>query len=108
MTPSQPPFTGPKEGKASDPALHADAFAHIRARLERIPVRHTGRTPERVNTDIERAANLDAHQAPEHGPVDRTAPGRRATLPTSGVEVSRRRCHRNRRRCPPRPARRPT
>ncbi|MFA3878737.1 ATP-dependent Clp protease proteolytic subunit [Streptomyces sp. MMCC 100] len=73
----QPALTEPVEGQASDLAVHAAELVRIRARLEEILVRHTGRTPRQVNADIERDTILDAQQALEYGLVDRIVPDRR-------------------------------
>ncbi|PPS83137.1 ATP-dependent Clp protease proteolytic subunit [Streptomyces sp. MH60] len=78
----QPALTAPVEGQASDLAVHADELVRIRARLEEILVRHTGRSPEQVSADIERETVLDARQAVEYGLVDRIVPAR-GTPPAS-------------------------
>jgi ATP-dependent Clp protease protease subunit len=78
----QPVLTEPVEGQASDLAVHADELLRVRARLEEILVRHTGRSPEQVSADIERETVLDAQQALEYGLVDRIVPARR-TPPTA-------------------------
>ncbi|MFK4541481.1 ATP-dependent Clp protease protease subunit [Streptomyces tendae] len=79
----QPALTEPVEGRASDLAVHADELLRVRARLEEILVRHTGRTREQVHADLERDTVLDAQQALEYGLVDRIVPGRstRAAAP---------------------------
>ncbi|MFE0798871.1 ATP-dependent Clp protease proteolytic subunit [Streptomyces sp. NPDC058812] len=81
----QPALTVPVEGQASDLAIQADELIRIRARLEEILVRHTGRGPEQVSADIERDTVLDAQQALEYGLVDRVVPSRRATSPAPGA-----------------------
>ncbi|MGC0381232.1 ATP-dependent Clp protease proteolytic subunit [Streptomyces sp. SAI-129] len=81
----QPVLTEPVEGQASDLAVHADALLRIRARLEEILVRHTGRSPEQVTADIERETVLDAQQALEYGLVDRIVPTRRTPPAASGA-----------------------
>ncbi|WP_121704833.1 ATP-dependent Clp protease proteolytic subunit [Streptomyces sp. E5N298] len=78
----QPVLPEPVEGQASDLAVHADELLRVRARLEEILVRHTGRSPEQVSADIERETVLDAQQALEYGLVDRIVPARR-TPPTA-------------------------
>ncbi|WP_399938154.1 ATP-dependent Clp protease proteolytic subunit [Streptomyces sp. BBFR25] len=78
----QPVLTEPVEGQASDLVVHADELLRVRARLEEILVRHTGRSPEQVSADIERETVLDAQQALEYGLVDRIVPARR-TPPTA-------------------------
>lgn len=86
MTLHQPALTEPVQGRASDLAVQAAELTRIRARLEEILVRHTGRTPEQVSADVERDTILDARQALEYGLVDRIVPGRRASLPASGAK----------------------
>ncbi|MFJ6072100.1 ATP-dependent Clp protease proteolytic subunit [Streptomyces sp. NPDC093065] len=81
----QPALTEPVEGQASDLAVHAAELVRIRARLEEILVRHTGRTPGQVNADIERDTILDAQQALEYGLVDRIVPDRRTPSATPGA-----------------------
>ncbi|MBQ0890763.1 ATP-dependent Clp protease proteolytic subunit [Streptomyces sp. RM72] len=78
----QPVLPEPVEGQASDLAVHADELLRVRACLEEILVRHTGRSPEQVSADIERETVLDAQQALEYGLVDRIVPARR-TPPTA-------------------------
>ncbi len=72
----QPSLTEPVHGQARDLAVRAGELARVRARLEEILVRHTGRTPEQVGADLERETVLDARQALEYGLVDRIVPGR--------------------------------
>lgn len=43
-------------------------------------VRHTGRSAQQVNADIERDKILDAQGAVEYGLVDQIIPSRRTTL----------------------------
>ncbi|MFE0413720.1 ATP-dependent Clp protease proteolytic subunit [Streptomyces tendae] len=81
----QPALTEPVEGRASDLAVHADELLRVRARLEEILVRHTGRTREQVHADLERDTVLDAQQALEYGLVDRIVPGRRTPAAAPGA-----------------------
>ncbi|MFD5654681.1 ATP-dependent Clp protease proteolytic subunit [Streptomyces sp. NPDC127039] len=81
----QPALTEPVRGQTSDLAVHAAELVRIRARLEEILVRHTGRTPGQVAEDIERETVLDARQALEYGLVDRIVPGRRTPPASSGA-----------------------
>ncbi|MHC3474948.1 ATP-dependent Clp protease proteolytic subunit [Streptomyces sp. 7R007] len=76
----QPSLPEPIQGQASDLAIQADELTRVRARLEELLVRHTGRSREQVSADIERDHILDAQGALDYGLVDRIVPGRRATL----------------------------
>ncbi|MFE2354436.1 ATP-dependent Clp protease proteolytic subunit [Streptomyces parvulus] len=77
----QPPLTGPLEGPAGDLAARAEELTRIRARLEEILVRHTGRSPAQVTEDVERGTVLDAQQAVEYGLVDRIVTDRPGASP---------------------------
>ncbi|OWA02922.1 ATP-dependent Clp protease proteolytic subunit [Streptomyces sp. CS159] len=85
----QPALTEPVEGQASDLAVHAGELVRVRARLEEILVRHTGRSPGQVHEDIERDTVLDAQQALEYGLVDRIVAGRRASSASSPAPGTR-------------------
>ncbi|MGW2516373.1 ATP-dependent Clp protease proteolytic subunit [Streptomyces sp. NPDC001617] len=76
----QPEVAEPLQGQASDLAIQADELVRVRARLEEMLVRHTGRSPEQVTVDIERDKILDAEAAVEYGLIDRIIPSRRSTL----------------------------
>ncbi|MEU8553908.1 ATP-dependent Clp protease proteolytic subunit [Streptomyces anthocyanicus] len=81
----QPALTEPVRGQAGDLAVHAAKLVRVRARLEEILVRHTGRTPGQVAADLERDTVLDARQAREYGLVDRIVPGLRTPPASSGA-----------------------
>ncbi|MEV6940572.1 ATP-dependent Clp protease proteolytic subunit [Streptomyces sp. NPDC051172] len=76
----QPLLAEPIEGQTSDLAIQAEELGRMRARLEEMLVRHTGRSPEQVAADIERDKILNAQEAVEYGLVDRIIPSRKATL----------------------------
>ncbi len=76
----QPALPDPVEGQASDLAIQADELTRIRARMEELLVRHTGRSHEQVGADIERDKFLDAQGAVDYGLVDAIIPSRKATL----------------------------
>lgn len=82
----QPSLPEPVEGQVSDLTIRADELLRVRARLEDMLVRHTGRSPEQVAADLERERILDARSALEYGLVDRIVPGRDAvrTAPDAG------------------------
>lgn len=75
----RPALPEPVEGRRSDLALRAEELARTRSRLEEMLVRHTGRAPGQVSTDLERDLTLDAREAVEYGLVDRVVPGRGVT-----------------------------
>jgi len=75
----QPEVTEPLRGQAGDLAIQAEELTRVRARLEEMLVRHTGRSPEQVTADIERDKILDAEAAVEYGLIDRIIPSRRST-----------------------------
>ncbi|MER6245798.1 ATP-dependent Clp protease proteolytic subunit [Streptomyces griseorubiginosus] len=81
----QPALTEPVRGQASDLAIQADELLRVRARLEELLVRHTGRTAEQVSADIERDTVLDAQGTLDHGLVDAIVPNRRSSLTTPGA-----------------------
>lgn len=79
VTLSQPVVPEPVEGQASDLAIQAEELTRIRARLEEMLARHTGRSREQIGADIEREKVLDAREALEYGLVDRIIPSRKST-----------------------------
>ncbi|KAB1145358.1 ATP-dependent Clp protease proteolytic subunit [Streptomyces luteolifulvus] len=81
----QPALPEPVEGQTSDLAIQADELTRVRARLEELLVRHTGRSPEQVGADIERDMIMDAQQALEYGLVDRIIPSRKASGTAPGA-----------------------
>ncbi|MEU6258081.1 ATP-dependent Clp protease proteolytic subunit [Streptomyces sp. NPDC047043] len=76
----QPALAEPVEGQASDLAIQAEELTRMRSRLEEMLVRHTGRSLEQVNADIERDKILDAQGAVDYGLVDQIIPSRKSTL----------------------------
>ncbi|MEU6566978.1 ATP-dependent Clp protease proteolytic subunit [Streptomyces parvulus] len=78
----QPSLTEPLEGRAGDLAARAEELTRIRARLEEILGRHTGRGPAQVARDVERETVLDAQQAVAYGLVDRVLTDRPGASPT--------------------------
>ncbi|MGW3315255.1 ATP-dependent Clp protease proteolytic subunit [Streptomyces fungicidicus] len=81
----QPVLLEPVEGQTSDLAIQAEELNRVRARMEEMLVRHTGRTAEQVRADIERDTVLDAGAAVEYGLADRVVPHRRSLSPASGA-----------------------
>ncbi|MDQ0758988.1 ATP-dependent Clp protease proteolytic subunit [Streptomyces canus] len=78
----QPALSEPVQGQASDLAIQADELIRVRARLEEMLVRHTGRSPEQVSVDIERDKILDAQGALDYGLADAIVPSRKSSRTT--------------------------
>lgn len=78
----QPALSEPVQGQASDLAIQADELTRVRARLEEMLVRHTGRSPEQVSVDIERDKILDAQGALDYGLADAIVPSRKSSAAT--------------------------
>jgi ATP-dependent Clp protease protease subunit len=76
----QPSLPEPVRGQPSDLIIQAEELERVRALLEEMLVRHTGRTAEQVHRDLERDLVLDAPEALAYGLVDRVVPSRRTTL----------------------------
>ncbi|WP_181806612.1 ATP-dependent Clp protease proteolytic subunit [Streptomyces shenzhenensis] len=76
----QPSLPEPVQGQPSDLFIQAGELDRVRALLEQMLVRHTGRTAEQVHRDLERDLVLDAREALAYGLVDRVVPSRRSSL----------------------------
>ncbi|MER7838061.1 ATP-dependent Clp protease proteolytic subunit [Streptomyces sp. NPDC096040] len=76
----QPSLPEPVQGQPSDLVIQAAELDRIRALLEEMLVRHTGRTPDQVHQDLERDLVLDAQAALAYGLVDRVVPSHRTSL----------------------------
>jgi ATP-dependent Clp protease protease subunit len=66
----QPALAGGDYGQASDIEIQANEVLRMRTWLEETLAKHTGRTPEQVNEDIERDKILSADTAKEYGLID--------------------------------------
>ncbi|WP_250285662.1 MULTISPECIES: ATP-dependent Clp protease proteolytic subunit [unclassified Frankia] len=62
--------SGQGEGQSSDLEIQAREILRMRALLERIYARHTGRGEEEIRRDIERDKILSAAEAKEYGLID--------------------------------------
>ncbi|HEX2313813.1 MAG TPA: ATP-dependent Clp protease proteolytic subunit [Thermomonospora sp.] len=71
------PETGASRGSSSDLEIQAREVLRMRARMEEIIARHTGRDLERVRADIERDRFLTAAEAKEYGLIDEVLTTRR-------------------------------
>jgi ATP-dependent Clp protease, protease subunit len=59
------------EGTAEDIMIHAREFGKIKERLNRILIKHTGHTLEKIEHDTDRDRFMSAEEAMEYGLVDR-------------------------------------
>ncbi|UFR05923.1 ATP-dependent Clp protease proteolytic subunit [Streptomyces sp. Go40/10] len=75
----QPALPEPVRGQPSDLFVQAEELTRIRGTLREMLVRHTGRTAEQVDEDLERDLILDAAGAVAYGLVDGIVPARRDT-----------------------------
>ena len=67
-------------GQASDIEIAAREILRMRALLEFMLAKHTGRTEAQVRTDIERDKILTAEEAVEYGLIDEVIVSRKLTL----------------------------
>ncbi|MFF3848127.1 ATP-dependent Clp protease proteolytic subunit [Streptomyces sp. NPDC002328] len=74
----QPALPEPVRGQPSDLAIQAGELIRVRALLEKLLVRHTGRSPRQVAADLERGVVLDAREAVAYGLADGIVPPRGA------------------------------
>jgi ATP-dependent Clp protease protease subunit len=66
-------------GQGSDIEIQANEILRMRAEMETILARHTGRTADEIEQDIERDKILTADQALEYGIVDSVIDSRKAS-----------------------------
>jgi ATP-dependent Clp protease, protease subunit len=76
----QPALAAGDYGQASDLEIQANEVLRMRTWLEDTLSRHTGRTPEQVNEDIERDKILSAEDAQGYGLIDEVLVSRKASL----------------------------
>ena len=75
----QPALAGGDYGQASDIEIQANEVFRMRSWLEQTLAKHSGRTPEQVNEDIERDKILSAQEAKEYGLIDDVLASRKAS-----------------------------
>jgi ATP-dependent Clp protease protease subunit len=63
--------SGGFEGQATDIEIQAREALELRARVDRIYAKHTEKTEQQVNQDMERDRFFKAHEAVEYGLIDR-------------------------------------
>src|SRR5690606_35163636 len=76
----QPALTGGDYGRASDIDIQANEVLRMRTWLEETWAKHSGRSVEQVQKDIERDKILTAAEAKEYGLVDEVLASRKASL----------------------------
>ncbi|MFI0723776.1 ATP-dependent Clp protease proteolytic subunit [Streptomyces sp. NPDC021224] len=81
----QPSLGDVVQGDVSDLEIQADELLRTRAKLEALLMRHTGRDPEQIRTDIERDKIFDAAAAVEYGLADRLTNSRKTNGPATGA-----------------------
>jgi ATP-dependent Clp protease, protease subunit len=75
----QPALAGGDYGQASDIEIQANEVLRMRTWLEETLAKHTGRSIETVERDIERDKILSAESAKEYGLIDEVLESRKAT-----------------------------
>jgi len=76
----QPALAGGDYGQASDIEIQANEVLRMRTWLEETLAKHTGRSVEQIETDIERDKILTADMAKDYGIVDEVLASRKASL----------------------------
>ena len=76
--------SGGGQGALPDLALHAKEIVRLRAQMEQILARHTGRDPEVIREDTERDLVLSADEAVEYGVADAVLDSRKGETPALG------------------------
>jgi ATP-dependent Clp protease protease subunit len=71
--------SGGYEGQAADIEIHAREILDVRARLDEIYAKHTGKPIDQVRADMERDRFLNPKQAVEYGLIDGVMQSRAAT-----------------------------
>ncbi|MFG3367342.1 ATP-dependent Clp protease proteolytic subunit [Streptomyces sp. NPDC048156] len=81
----QPGLPEPAQGQPTDLEIEARELVRMRAQLEELLARHTGRSRERIGADIERDTILRAQDAVEYGLVDRVIENRKTSGSAPGT-----------------------
>ena len=76
----QPALMGGDYGQASDIEIQANEVLRMRTWLEETWAKHSGKSVEQIQKDIERDKILTAHEAKEYGLVDEVLASRKASL----------------------------
>ena len=67
--------SGGYQGTAADIEVAAQEILHVRTRLNQIIAKHTGRSEEQVQADVDRDRFMDPVEAVEYGLIDRVLEG---------------------------------
>jgi ATP-dependent Clp protease protease subunit len=67
--------SGGYQGTAADIEVAAQEILHVRTRLNQILAKHTGRSEEQVQADVDRDRFMDPVEAVEYGLIDRVLEG---------------------------------
>ena len=70
--------TGGFQGQSSDIEIHARETLALRAQLDELYAKHTGRTPQEIHDDSDRDRYMTPEEGVAYGLVDRIVEGRRA------------------------------
>ncbi|MDX6681092.1 MAG: ATP-dependent Clp protease, protease subunit [Solirubrobacteraceae bacterium] len=70
--------TGGYQGQSSDIEIHARETIALRARLDELYAKHTGRSAEQIHDDSDRDRYMTPEEAVEYGLVDSIVSGRRS------------------------------
>jgi len=76
----QPAMAGGDYGQASDIEIQANEVLRMRTWLEETLAKHTGRSVEQIETDIERDKILSSEDAKTYGLIDEVLASRKASL----------------------------
>jgi ATP-dependent Clp protease protease subunit len=69
--------TGGYQGQSSDIEIHARETLALRACLDELYARHTGKSADQIHADSDRDRYMTPKEAVEYGLVDRIVSGRR-------------------------------
>jgi ATP-dependent Clp protease protease subunit len=62
--------SGGAQGTASDIEIQAREILYLRSKLNELYARHTGKTPEQIEKDMDRDRFMSAEEAKDYGLID--------------------------------------
>lgn len=74
------------QGQATDVDIHAREILNARARLNRILVKHTGQSEEKIKQDTDRDYFLSSEEAREYGLIDEVLVDRHSLTSKEGIK----------------------